>query len=232
MAHKCSVDVLDNDGNILTSCRRCACDSMVRPKDYKQGQIWKRYIEIDNCIYSPSEIKAWCRFVTGIGCKCSFSKKVVDVSIEKKIWDCKTNKYLPSEFEIVKCYTISLDRKDYESNVHLFVGNTLVRLISYYYDKNYENIYNIIKTIKLPITRMEKLLLAHYYFEYLEMTHGLVDVRAGSSAFTLLKKLEIKDGVNKTFTKKLTEITCKDVYVLMKDNKFKEAYKLLKDKEK
>lgn len=227
MAHKIHVDVLDVNNNVITSIRNYACDSGVRPINYRNGVIWKRYIEIDKCIYSPKELRAWCRFVSALGFKCSFSSKQVEIEIEHKKFGPKYEQ-LPSTFEKLKCYTISLNRKDYQDNLHLFIGNTVVRLISYYYDANYENIYNVIKQIKLPITRLEKLLLAHYAFPYLDGGHGLVT--SFHTCFELQKKLEFKNNVNNTFTKKISNLMFKDIHTLVKDKNYKQAYKLLKQK--
>ena len=84
MAHKIHVDVLDVNNNVITSIRNYACDSGVRPINYRNGVIWKRYIEIDKCIYSPKELRAWCRFVSALGFKCSFSSNQVEIEIENK----------------------------------------------------------------------------------------------------------------------------------------------------
>ena len=230
MAHRIHVDILDKDGNVIKSVKEQACDSVIKPINHKEGQIWKRYIEIDKCIYSAKEIEAWCRFVSNLGFKCSFSNKIEEIEIEHTKFDA-SYKQLPSVFEKRNCYTILLNRKHYKDDVHLFIGNTVVRLISYHFDENFENIYNIVKQIKLPITRLEKLLLAHYTFEYLDGSHGLpYPCTTTGSAFALIKKLELKDNVNNTFTRKISGVTFKEIHVLVKDKNYKEAYKLLKDK--
>ena len=157
MGHKVHVDVFDENGEVLKSVRDGACDSIVKSFNFPSGKIWKRYIEINNCIYSKEDIKKWCNFVSKCGWKCSLNKNIEELELVTKQYD---NKYKEIEPLIRKanCYTIILKRKDYKNDLDLHIGNTIVRMISYHLDSNYEKVPQIVFDIKLRINPLKKLM--------------------------------------------------------------------------
>ena len=245
MAHKIHVDVLDKDGSVVSSCRDYACDDQTKPSNYStnNGVLWKRWIEIENCIFSKEEIQKWCDFVTECGFKCYFDDSVEEMEIVSNVFDYATKKSTQS-IEKRKCYKILLKREDYKNNIHLFIGNTIVRMISYILPLenikggegfSYEEIVKNIFNIDLDIDPLEKLILGHYIDDFntsYRGDHGLSRRITEKKCIKLQnsKKLQIKKGVNSTFDIILENVSYDNIMELTREKNFKEAYKLLKQK--
>jgi len=226
MGHRVHADLYNKDGKVITSVRNGACDSGINPFRHHAAVKWVRYIEVKNCKYSAKEVKAWVDFCTRCGFKSYLSLKEQEV---KTGYGGRADS---------KCYSITLLRKDYKNDLHLFIAGTLIRMISYDIYPCYQEIPKVVFNMKdlKKATSLEKLILAHYGIKQnVHGYHGLFYTGAGYNVWKLQKFSDLKltgGSINAVFQVPLKGITNKKVRALMDTKKYKEAYALLKSKEK
>jgi len=232
MGHKVHADVYDKDDLLLHSIRAYACDGDVKPVRNPTGVKWKRYIEIDKCIFTKEEIIKWCEFMCECGFECSFDEEVVSFPLSYS--DYVDGKYVSVNYT-ANCYSIIVLREHYKNDAHLFIANTLIRYISYKFNEEYEyeNIVKTIFDINIDIDPLEKFILAHYRKDYNSSgigNHGASYRLSQGKSIKLQKveEFEIGVGVNVSFDKSSTA-SYSEIVNLVESKKYQEAYNILKN---